>query len=47
MHLLSCMGALADREDAKELTQLENCRRDLLSLRADMKGQRPQAQLAS
>ena len=43
---LSAMQIL-DREDAKELTQLENCRRDLLSLRADMKGQHGQAQLAS
>ena len=30
---LSAMQIL-DREDAKELTQLEYCRRDLLSLRA-------------
>ncbi len=43
---LSAMQIL-DREDAKELTQLKNCRRDLLSLQADMKGQRGQAQLAS
>ena len=43
---LSSMQIL-DREDAKELTQLENCRRDLLSLRADMKGPRGQVQLAS
>jgi len=43
---LSAMQIL-DREDAKELSQLENCRRDLLSQGADMKGQRVQAQLAS
>ena len=38
---------ILDREDARELSQLENCRRDLLSLRADMKGPRGQVQLAS
>ncbi len=43
---LSAMQIL-DREDAKELTQLENCRRDLLSLRADMKSRRAPIQMAS
>lgn len=38
---------ISDREDAKELTQLENCRRDLLSLRAEMKAPGEQVQLAS
>ena len=42
---LSAMQIL-DREDAKELAQLENCRRDLLSLRADMSGQHGQVQMA-
>jgi len=42
---LSAMQIL-DREDAKELAQLENCRRDLLSLRAHMNGQHVQVQMA-
>ena len=43
---LSCMQIL-DREDAKELAQLESCRRDLLSLRAGLTGQRGQVRMAS
>jgi hypothetical protein len=43
---LSCMQIL-DREDAKELAQLESCRRDLLSLRAGLSGPRGQVQLVS
>ena len=34
---LNCMQVL-DREDAKELALLESCRRDLLAMRATLKG---------
>jgi hypothetical protein len=37
---LSSMQVL-DREDARELAQLENCRRDLLAMRAALKVVRP------
>ena len=36
---LSSMQVL-DREDARELPLLESCRRDLLALRASLKGQK-------
>ena len=36
---LSSMQVL-DREDARELALLENCRRDLLAIRASLKGQK-------
>ncbi len=43
---LSCMQVL-DREDAKELTMLESCRRDLLALRASIRAQKGGMKLAS
>ena len=36
---LSSMQVL-DREDARELALLESCRRDLLAMRASLKGQK-------
>jgi hypothetical protein len=43
---LSSMQVL-DREDARELAQLENCRRDLLAMRAALKVGRPAGRGAS
>jgi hypothetical protein len=43
---LSSMQVL-DREDARELAQLENCRRDLLAMRAALKTGRANARPSS
>ncbi len=41
---LSSMQVL-DREDARELALLESCRRDLLAMRASLKGQKATAKV--
>ncbi len=35
-----CSMQVLDREDARELALLESCRRDLLAMRATVKGQK-------
>ncbi len=35
-----CSMQVLDREDARELALLESCRRDLLAMRASVKGQK-------